>query len=383
MMRRSCLLPVAAVAALGCGSEVGKEYKGEVLLEFRGSVTSDVPITDDSVLVLTYNTGRSELLIDGVIEGDFPSAFRFSTTKPPPGSDEEDLAGNGELVKVAWFGLAAVPANHPAILPSVAPTVEVDYSNPAVIHVTRTYYGGTSPFNQDLSCQATPCQLLDSEGDDASVLQAEQTVGNANSSWFPNDAGFYSASITCDAYAANKCYRDVYRCDTSALGKNDFVYEPDQIFTCTVNQESGDPTLPGQSLYTSVKANFSIVWVSQDVNDQHYGPYGPLKAGYNIVQDQSSLAAWLNSWKCIWDRNLAAMARYNAAHGTSYPPYITYYPFGTSPPDPNPQETEEISAIQAQIESQCAREAGTGVVTDSMKQNLAIEILHTARLAEK
>jgi len=73
-------------------------------------------------------------------------------------------------------------------------------------------------------------------------------------------AGFYSASITCDAYAANKCYRDVYRCDTSALGKNDFVYEPDQIFTCTVNQNQANPTLPGQSLYTSVKANFSIVW---------------------------------------------------------------------------------------------------------------------------
>jgi hypothetical protein len=167
------------------------------------------------------------------------------------------------------------------------------------------------------------------------------------------------------------------------LGKNDLVYGSDEIFTCTVNQESGDPTLPGQSLEMSVKTNFGIVWVSQDVNDQHYGPYGPLKAGYNIVQDQSSLAAWLNSWKCIWDRNLAAMARYNAAHGTSYPPYITYYPFGTSPPDPNPQETEEISAIQAQIESQCAREAGTGVVADSTKQNLAIEILHTARLAEK
>ena len=380
MMRRFCsLLVAAALVALGCGSEVGKAYQGEVLLEFRGSVTSDVPITDDSVLVLTYDTDGSELLIDGVIEGDFPSAFRFSTTKPPPVTEEFDLAGNGELVKVAWFGLAAVPANHPAILPSVAPTVEVDYSNPAVIHVTRTYYGGTSPFNQDLSCQATPCQLLDSEGD-ASVLQDEQTVGNANSSWFPNDAGFYSASITCDADAANKCYRDAYRCDTSTLGKNDLVYGSDEIFTCTVNQESGDPTLPGQSLDMSVKTNFNIIWVSQDVNDQQYGP---LKAGFNIVQDQSSLAAWLNSWKCVLDRSLAAMAKYNAAHGTHYPPFITDSLFGISPPDPSPQETEEISAIQDQIESQCAREAGTGVVTDSMKQNLAIEILHTAKLAEK
>jgi hypothetical protein len=116
MIDRTRLLPFAAASclALGCGAEVGKDYTGEVLLQFHGSVTYDAPIPDDSVLVLTYQNDNGDiLLIDGLIEGAFPSAFRFSTTQLPPVVKEQDLAGDGKSLRVAVFDLAVVPANHP------------------------------------------------------------------------------------------------------------------------------------------------------------------------------------------------------------------------------------------------------------------------------
>ena len=390
MMRRSCSLLVAAAACfpLGCGSEVGKGYTGEVLLEFHGSVTSDVPIPDGSVLVLTYPTAQGQLLIDGVIEGEFPSAFRFSTTKLPPQTEEMDVAGNGKLVRTASFGLAAVPANHPAMAHEVSEAYATGdwYPDPTQVPVTRTYRtdGGsgactadTGCYTQNLTCQVTPCQLLGSDGDAAIKQEPIFASQVAADNWGPRDDGYYSWSITCDALATDKCYRDEYRCDTSTLGKNDFVYSFNNIFTCTVNQESGDSTLPDQSLVTSVKANFGIVWVSEDVESE----YGPLKAGYNIVQYQSSIAAWLDSSKCVEDRVLAVMAAYNTAHGTHYAPFIETLTTGSSPPDPDPVARQEIADLTNPIYGQCAREAGAGVVPDPMQQNLAIEIVHTAKVA--
>jgi hypothetical protein len=389
MMRRSCSFLVAAAACfpLGCGSEVGDGYTGEVLLDFHGSVTSDAPIPDGSVLVLTYPTAQGVLLIDGVIEGEFPSAFRFSTTKLPPQTEEMDFAGNGKLVKTASFGLAAVQANHPAMAHEVFTNYATGdwYPDPTQVPVTRTYRtddglgactGGTGCYTQNLTCQVSPCQLLDSDGD-AAIKQQQLFTQAVADNWGPRDDGYYSWSITCDPFAADKCYRDEYRCGTSTLGKNDFVYWLNNIFTCTVNQESGDPTLLDQSLTTSVKANFGIVWVSEDVESD----FGLLKAGYNIVQYQSSIAAWLDSSKCVEARMLAAMAAYNAAHGTHYPPFIDSLFTGNSPPDPDPVARQEIANLTNPIFAQCAREAGAGVVPDPTKQDLVIEIVHTAKVA--
>lgn len=121
-------------------------------------MTSDVPITDNSVLVLTYPTVDGDLLIDGVTEGNFPSAFRFSTTKPPPVTEEIDFTGNGKLVKTAQLGLAAVPASHPAIVSPVSLDPGIHYADPTPVHVTRTYYDDTSLFTQDLT--SLPCRRI-------------------------------------------------------------------------------------------------------------------------------------------------------------------------------------------------------------------------------
>jgi hypothetical protein len=56
---------------------------------------------------------------------------------------------------------------------------------------------------------------------------------------------------------------------------------------------------------------------------------------------------------------------------------------GNPPPDLDATAREEIATFANQILYQCLREAGAEVVADSMKQNLAIEIVHTAKLAKK
>jgi hypothetical protein len=384
MLRRLFFAPwaVTPLLALGCGSEVGEDYTGEALLDFHGSVTSDMPIPDDAELVMTLSGPDGIHLIDGVIEGDFPSDFRFSTTSVPP--ETEDYLIGGKTVKLALMAFAVVPKNHPAIFPPSSEGINVnDSTDPGNVSVQRTYCqgagcsnepctGGAGCYKQDLSCAVTPCELLDSEGDPAikDILAAPQVSGEVCA---PGDA-CYSWSITCAPDTIDSCYRDAYRCDMSGAGVNDFAdLFAATRFECEVIDELGDPSVPQQAIWSSVKSNFGIIWADQDAEDLEFGS---LKAGYNIIKAYGSVAAWLDAAKCIQDRTLAAMVEYNDEHGTSYPPFV----HNGSREGIDPAAIDELNRLSDNIMFECEREAGAGPVADTAQQDLAIEIVHVTNL---
>ena len=383
MMRRLGLLSgsAAALMTLGCGTEVGDDYTGEVLLEINGSVETDLPIDEDSALVLTSPGPNGIHLVDGVIEGDFPSAFRFSTNELPP--ETESLPMGDKVVDVAWMGFAVVPADHP---PSVPVTGESYWweSNPEGITAGRTWCqgaacsqpcaGGQGCYTQDLRCQATPCELVESEGDASILDESVSTVGREGELGVPG-GGRYSWAIDCDVDSPDRCYRQVYRCDTSEAGENAIVElplplegSPAQVLSCEVTDATGDASVRELNLMTSVEANFGVVWVSEDAEVEEFGA---LKAGYNIIKFYDSVESWIEFTRCMHHRAVEAMAEYNATHGTSYAPFV-----GATSYVEDSELRAELDVITDQVIVECQKQTGQGVVTDPAGADLAIEIVH-------
>jgi hypothetical protein len=314
------LLAWSSWASLGCNAQVGDEYTGDVMFELRGHVVAPPDESDDLVPALAFFTagtpgGKDDLgpaakvvLLDGKLEGVFPSDFRLKVAGPPPMAPDN--------LGVALGYVVLVPRDHVESfeLPSTTSTgfSYPDAEDESLVIEHREYCSITGDcFERDYSCVKQPCELIAEEGDPE---HAEATVSFGSSACLPDVC--YEQTASCNH--EQSCSRQTYRCDVSAPGAE---ASNKQVSVCTKTAERGETSLKLFEEYALVASNLAVIYATVDepVGSSLLGLQG-LKAGYNLIEltAAESDQAFLDYAGCRFDASVQALAEVNEANGTQY-----------------------------------------------------------------
>jgi hypothetical protein len=311
---------LAAWSSLGCDAQVGDDYTGDVMFELRGHVIAPTNESNDLVPALAFFTtgtpgGKDDLgsavkvvIIDGKLEGVFPSDFSLKVAGPPPMASDSLGMAMGYVV--------LVPRDHVESfeLPSSTTT---DFTYPDIEDDTRFVehrrYCSVSDecFERDYSCVQQPCELIAETGDPA---HAEANARFGSGACLPDVC--YSQTTSCNEEAS--CYRQTYRCDVSAPGAEE---QDDHVNVCTLTAERGETSLKLFEEYARIAANLMVIYASADdpEGSSLLGLEG-LKTGYNLLQlpVAESDQAFIDYADCRFDASVQALAEVNEANGTQY-----------------------------------------------------------------
>lgn len=313
------LLSLLLASSLGCDSQTGESYTGEVLLELEGRIL----LEDDAEAVptLAFITDGGIALVKGDVEGDVPSDFRFTVTEPPP---PEALS---QGVALGWLLFA--PADAP--LRYVRGEFESDYGEQALDREVgdrfsvseRECWPDGACVERQLACVVEACQLVEGSGD-RSLLDTPDRVGLLDVPW-SNGNEWYLAGQVCTP--EDECYREIRRCPDANLdlARGDFrsAYVSGGVIDCTLESERGD--LGASQLPSLSRAsNKHVVLYSQDgsVPEGFEMPLrdpAALRPGYNLIEYPRDTAPdWMQRTRCLWDAPFTARDEYNAEHGTDF-----------------------------------------------------------------
>jgi hypothetical protein len=306
--------------SLGCDAQVGDEYTGDVMFELRGHVVAPPNESSDLVPALAFYTqgtaggedtfghASKVVIMDGKLEGVFPSDFRLKVAGPPPMPPKN--------LGVAMGYVVLVPRDH-------VPSFEMPYSTSAALSYPdieddnlviehREYCSITGEcFERDYTCVKHPCELIAEAGDPE---HAEANASYGTSACLPDVCYYQNASCNHE----QSCYRQTYRCDVSAAGAE---LERDHVSVCTKTAERGETSLKLLDEYALVASNLTVIYATGDdpVGASLFGIEG-LKAGYNLVElaAANSEQTFLDYADCRFDASVQALAEVNEANGTQY-----------------------------------------------------------------
>src|SRR4051812_13167294 len=311
----------ASWVTLGCEAEVGDRYTGDVMLELHGRVVAPPDESSDLVPAFAFFTagtpgGKDDLgaavkveLVDGRLEGVFPSDFRLRLAGPPPMGPEQAGMALGYVV--------LVPRDHPTSfeLPSHK-SVELtsfDLNDENAFTEHRQYCMSSGKcLERDYSCVNQPCEIISEAGSPESP-EAGITFGDAVCVM---DV-CYSATSKCSD--DQSCYRRAVRCDVSAPGAEQ--YGDDKVKNCRKTAESGDTSIKQLDEYALIASNLWVVYAGSEKSPgaSLLGIEG-LKPGYNLIElsGAQSDQAFIDYASCRFDAHVDALAELNEANGTHY-----------------------------------------------------------------
>jgi hypothetical protein len=305
------------VLSLGCAAQVGTEYTGDVLLELHGHVVAPPDAPNDLVPALAFThvthfaddvSGGSEWsaeLIDGKVEGVFPSNFKLSITETPPAGAHE--------VRLGYVVL--VPRDHPRSLELATGYSGSDSEVGADGSFTEHRGACTSSgrcAEADYSCTIEPCEVIYSAGDPGHP--------EGDISYDDNACGgrvCYQEVSHCRDDAS--CFRQVLRCDLSAPGSR--FEARDQVARCSKTGESGDATVGALTDYAQVVSNLIVSYAT---TEQPSGVRAPglevVRAGYQLTRltAAESEQSFIDDASCRFAARVQALAEVNEASGTHY-----------------------------------------------------------------
>ncbi|HYP88082.1 MAG TPA: hypothetical protein VEQ59_08005, partial [Polyangiaceae bacterium] len=209
---------LGGLASIGCEAQVGPEYVGDVTLELRGHVVAPPGDTKDLVPALVFQSqlhGQSSAsarfdIIDGMIEGIFPSDFELRVAEPPRLVPED-----GGLA-LGYVGL--VPRDHPAsvdlaAMDEVVTPISFDPDGVSFKEHRETCIGSDKCRSRDYACVTQACDTIDEQGD-PEAANANGTFGESETICV--DDACYQTTETCRSESS--CFRRTLRCDITAPG---------------------------------------------------------------------------------------------------------------------------------------------------------------------
>ncbi|HYQ27209.1 MAG TPA: hypothetical protein VER04_08315 [Polyangiaceae bacterium] len=307
--------------SLGCEAEVGPEYVGDVTLELRGHVVVPPDDAQDLVPALVFQSSEIDGsgvghqladIIDGKLEGVFPSDFKLRVAGPPPLPPGLDF-------NLGYVAL--VPREHPASLelPLNDGRLDPDSDEDSFTEHRQLCTGSGKCVERDYACVAQDCEIIDSVGS-PEQLQGQATFGESESVCSLGTC--YTAEEMCSDDVS--CYRRSLRCDVSAPRAE--LYDMSRVATCTKTAESGDPSVLELQDYARIVSNLFVVYSAVD-HPAGAEPFGlqDVKAGYHLVKfaQVDSDQSFIDYANCRHDARDAAVAAQNEAHGT----HDSYYSY--------------------------------------------------------
>lgn len=280
---------LASTAGWGCDAQVGDRYTGDVSFEVHGHVITREGATQDLVPAFVFYTKGPDgpwgptaklEIMDGELEGVYPSDFRLRIAGPPPGSEEYGVA----------FGfIALVPRDRAFSFESPAEDhrwYPPDADGTWLEHRTYTSSAGAQ-LTRDYSCTRPPCEVIGHDGSDE-----REPDGSLNTLHACNLDTCYEARVDCSDHES--CYREYTRCDVSKPGSEHGSVQK----VCTKIAESGDSSARPMEEYVQTAANYFVIY-----SDRAEHPVPGIKPGYNLLRftPADSEQAFLDYARCDFD----------------------------------------------------------------------------------
>jgi hypothetical protein len=283
----SCAL--SAVALLGCDARAGEDYRGEVLLEMKGSLVLEAgKLAPDAVPALVFENHSqpdSFLILDVDAHGKFPASFTIDVMSPPPAAAMEESPG--------------LPAYAVAYISAMAPDHE------DVI----TYFTGDNVYDGKVWCNN------------------------------PDNTDCYRSIDVCNK-RTHQCYHELARCTPRpTMGVDAPRCDDDAIDE--VLEQSGDASLAYHfAKFAGLSTNYILLYLDSaaPAGSAHKYLLGwpdystfparifpndePLEAGYHLVHlRKSDDMERARGSECRDRIEQRYMSEYNEEHGTSYKLY--------------------------------------------------------------
>jgi hypothetical protein len=349
------------LGALACSAQAGTDYRGESIFGIQGSVVVRDGADTNLVPTLAFFSPGGLRIVDGVVAGQFPSKFSFDVTDPPPDDAVVPMQyGPGRTGSIALGSLVMLRPDHADTIPYLTGGGSTTYDSTGLIG-TRIEEQCSAPGQcrrRTLECTTSECELLQASGDPAVKTQAAGSM----SGLYP--AGDYD--FTLEAYYGQdgQYYREFRRCDLAGLGPTDSVWSGGTIETCRVLQETRDPLFVDYREIDTAAKGFIVLFAAQDYPDF---PVGALERGYDLVVRVALRTAeqWVAHETCAEDAAVAAVARFNLAHNTSYPVH------GGALTD---SEEAELDRLTAELASTCPSDGERWEVRDPLKSSVTLEL---------
>jgi hypothetical protein len=274
---------LSIAALIGCDARAGENYRGEVLLQMKGSLLLEQgDLAADSVPALAFWGKDSKLhILDVETHGEFPASFSIDVLSPPP---QKAMQQWPEMPSYAVAQITALPANHAAEIPF-----------------------------------------------------PERVDGDGGFSWClnPDNTDCYRRIEQCIA-GTDQCYRELARCTREPSGDDEGTTKEvcDEIL-----EQSGDPSIANiWTKFAGLSTDYVVLYVAGSAaagdarkyisNPAEDGSIGapavvfrnePIAAGYHLIHVRESNEMERAADESCADRNeLEYMSEYNAAHGTSF-----------------------------------------------------------------
>jgi hypothetical protein len=325
----------AALFLSACGSVAGPDYTGEVTLALGGQVVDLSEKDQDLVPALSFFSPTSLVLLDGDVQGKFPSEFVFRVSEAPP--EEAMVSGFEDPESLALGNLVMVPKDHPQRIAfedfiATTPSSELGEPDPDTGEYTRVDTA-CSPDESDCEVRTYTCRPANCEP----VLSRE---GPASEAWNWSDGLVTCTAGTCLTLAQTcdeeRCEQKMWACETEVTMDRNFA---DGTFDrCSLERVEGTrPVLDRISSYfiLDLVVAFAAEAMVLPVLDVQ------LEQGYNVLRSMppESNEAWANERAC----QMAAEAK-----------VFSTASFEGSEEEINAQ-TEELDARVAELGAACPK----------------------------
>jgi hypothetical protein len=302
----SAVAALSCLGGYGCDAQVGQQYSGEVMLELRGHVTSaDQPTQDVVPALMTYgdrapapndNGGPVPIvhIMEGKLEGIFPSDFKLSIAGPPPQSERYGMALGFVVL---------VPREHQTI---IEPPDTSSWDGPAEDssvydeHRTICMRSGEC-VERDYECVEELCELISVEGEHRDGSESSSRGYTAC-----NNGICYALEAEC--IDDPSCYRAAWRCDTRRPGSTTGTWEAGKtVKTCTQVGESGDTSVKPLEEQVLLAHDLWVFYVERDKMTPEAESSG-FRPGYNLVRMTAATSdeRFLEYANCRFEQDVAA-----------------------------------------------------------------------------
>jgi hypothetical protein len=327
---------------------VGSKYEGEALFNLHGKVLNYADVDTNRVLVLAFEGGNSDALMEGRVTGEFPGNFTFSITTPPP---ESAFVFKDSLKPPAYgstsdrhydFGFSNVAFAQFALLrrDDSARELENDTPNPPEMVCDDGSNGGRCVMTQCTEqgrckeqikqCELKQSEVVSSVGD-RSWRDADASRPHISDESYINIEGFeYHYTQICAADGSADCLREVTKTEIADVdeGSDDFELE-ESYLSCTLLEERGDTSINKPSGTLKNAKNYAVLYAKDDITkpfriygynvEKTYDVVDPLPRGYSLAKiSPINVDEWITYSTCAADKQVQAIVDYNDSHDTNY-----------------------------------------------------------------
>ena len=282
------LFVLSAIALLGCDARAGEEYRGEVLLQMKGSLLLEAgQLAPDSVPALAFPDRKGGFhVLDVEAHGEFPASFSIDVMSPPPPAAIQNVPG---LPGFAVSHITALPSAH----------------EETITYPTSSTGGGE-----------TWCENAD-------------------------DSDCYRRIDVCTS-GTDQCFHELARCTPRHFADTEGPWCDDDTLG-EVLESTGDPSLWYHwAKFAGLSRNYAVLYIDGDAPAGSARKYiesaldlghssaparvfnndEPIEAGYYLVSLRSTNQAEVAAAEACFERiDRECTREYNKEHGTSYERY--------------------------------------------------------------